>query len=132
MTFQSLLSADDLHLYNEGTHYRLFEKLGAHPGRMDGVDGTYFAVWAPDAERVSVVGDFNGWDGNSHEMHSREQSGIWEIFLPGVGQGSLYKYRIFSRYGGYTIDKSDPLAIASEPPPRTASMVWDLDYAWND
>jgi 1,4-alpha-glucan branching enzyme len=132
MTFQSMLSADDLHLYNEGTHYRLYEKLGAHLTTSDGVEGTHFAVWAPNAERVSIVGDFNGWDGDSHGMRSREQSGIWEAFLPGVGKGALYKYRIFSRYGGYSVDKSDPLAIATEPPPRTASMVWDLDYTWND
>jgi len=128
----TLLSADDLHYFNEGTHDRLFEKLGAHPLIVDGVRGTYFAVWAPNARWVSVIGDFNRWDPAAHPLQPREQSGIWEGFLPGVGPGARYKYHIVSRHGGYRVDKADPLAFAAEPPPRTASVVWDLGYAWGD
>jgi len=128
----TLLSADDLHYFNEGTHDRLFEKLGAHPLIVDGVRGTYFAVWAPNARWVSVIGDFNRWDPAAHPLQPREQSGIWEGFLPGVGPGARYKYHIVSRHGGYLVDKADPLAFAAEPPPRTASVVWDLGYAWGD
>ncbi len=128
----SLLTDDDLFLFNEGNHFRLYNKLGAHPMTVDGVDGTYFAVWAPDAEQVFVMGDFNGWDKASHPLGSRGQSGIWEGFLPGVGQGTIYKYYIHSRYHGYRVDKADALGFYYEGPPRTASIVWDLDYAWGD
>jgi 1,4-alpha-glucan branching enzyme len=128
----SLLTSHDLYLFNEGTHYRLYEKLGAHPLTVQGVAGTYFAVWAPAAEQVSVIGDFNGWRPGLHELRPRESSGIWEGFVPGVGTGACYKYHIVSRYHGYRVDKADPLALRSEPPPRTASLVWDLDYVWGD
>ena len=94
----SLLTDDDLYLFNEGSHLRLYEKLGSHPVTVDGIDGTYFAVWAPNAERVSVIGDFNGWDRGSHSLRARGQSGIWEGFVPGVRAGVRYKYWIESRY----------------------------------
>ena len=128
----SLLTDDDLYLFNEGSHLRLYEKLGSHPVTVDGIDGTYFAVWAPNAERVSVIGDFNGWDRASHSLRSRGQSGIWEGFIPGVRAGACYKYWIESRYHGYRVQKADPLARHTETPPKTASVTWDLDYEWGD
>ncbi|MBI4188282.1 MAG: 1,4-alpha-glucan branching protein GlgB [Chloroflexi bacterium] len=128
----TLLAADDLYLFNEGSHFRLYDKLGAHPVIVDGQPGTYFAVWAPDARQVSVIGDFNGWNRASHPLRSREQSGIWEGFVPRVSKGALYKYHIISRYQDYTVAKADPLAIYQEMPPKTASLVWDLDYIWGD
>ncbi|MFH1573732.1 MAG: 1,4-alpha-glucan branching protein GlgB [Acidobacteriota bacterium] len=128
----SLLSSDDLHLFNEGTHYRLYDKLGAHLCAVDGVQGAYFAVWAPNAENVFVMGDFNGWDRTSHPLAPREESGIWEGFVPGVRRGMLYKFNVLSRYQGYRAEKADPFAKAAELPPGTASRVWDLDYQWND
>jgi 1,4-alpha-glucan branching enzyme len=128
----TLLTDDDLYLFNEGNHYRLYHKLGAHGLEDKGEAGTYFAVWAPDAEQVWVTGDFNGWDKGSHPLAHRAQSGIWEGFIPGVGQGALYKYHVASKYGAYRVDKADPFAFSYEGPPRTASIVWDLDYAWED
>ncbi|MGA2264100.1 MAG: 1,4-alpha-glucan branching protein GlgB [Acidobacteriota bacterium] len=128
----SLLSADDLYMFNEGTHYRLYNKLGSHLCRLGGVIGAYFAVWAPNAEYVSVVGEFNGWDRNSAPLAQQGHSGIWEGFLPGVTRGTLYKYHIESRYHRYRVDKADPFANATEMPPGTASAVWELTYAWND
>ncbi len=127
-----LISDDDLYLFNEGSHFRLYDKLGSHMGRRDGKAGAWFAVWAPNAERVSVVGDFNAWDPESHPLTARGGSGIWEGFLPGVGRGTLYKYHIDSRVGGYRVDKADPFATRAETPPKTASVVWDLDYDWGD
>jgi hypothetical protein len=124
----SLLSDQDLYLFNEGTHLRLWEKLGAHP--VDG--GTYFAVWAPNAERVSVIGEFNDWDPERHPLRSRDRSGVWEGVVPGVSRGARYKYRVTSRYGGYRVDKADPLGLYHESPPQTASRVWSLEYAWGD
>jgi len=128
----TLLSDQDLSLFNEGSHFRLYEKLGAHPLTVDGVEGTYFAVWAPNAEQVFVMGTFNGWDKTSHPLRPRGRSGIFEGFIPGVGQGTLYKYHIVSRYNGYRVDKADPFAVFNEIPPKTASIVWDLTYAWGD
>jgi len=128
----TLLTEDDIYLFNEGSHLRLYEKLGAHLLIDDGQEGTYFAVWAPDAKQVSVIGDFNGWDRATHPLYSRGQSGIWEGFIPGVGKGTLYKYHINSRYKGYKVDKSDPYAFYTETPPKTASVVWDLEYTWGD
>ncbi len=128
----SLLTDDDLHLFNEGTHSCLYRKLGAHSITAAGVQGTYFAVWAPDAGQVWVVGDFNGWQKGKHGLSPRGSSGIWEGFIPGVGQGALYKYRIVSRRGGYEVEKSDPFGFRHEIPPKTASVVWDLNYAWSD
>jgi len=128
----TLLTDDDLYLFNEGNHSRLYEKLGSHCLNANGVEGTYFAVWAPDAEQVYVTGDFNGWDRASHPMRSRGQSGIWECFVPGLGKGILYKYHVRSRYNGYQVDKTDPFAFYDEVPPKTASVVWNLDYTWGD
>ncbi|HCP62160.1 MAG TPA: 1,4-alpha-glucan branching enzyme [Actinobacteria bacterium] len=128
----TLLNADDLYLFNEGSHATLQEKLGAHLFDSGGVGGTLFAVWAPNAERVSVKGDFNGWNVDSHHLAARGASGIWEGFIPGVGKGSLYKFHIVSRYGAYRVDKADPFGILQETPPQTGSVVWDRDYPWGD
>ncbi len=128
----TLLTDDDLYLFNEGNHFRLYEKLGSHTLTANGVEGTYFAVWAPNAEQVSVIGNFNDWNKTSHPLQPRVVSGIWETFVPGVGKGESYKYHIVSRYNGYRVDKADPFAFCSETPPNTASIVWNLDYAWAD
>jgi 1,4-alpha-glucan branching enzyme len=128
----SRLTDDDLYLFNEGSHYRLYHKLGAHVLKEPEPLGTYFAVWAPDAQQVWVSGDFNGWSKSSHPLGNRAQSGIWEGFIPGLAAGSLYKYHLVSKYGAYRVDKADPFAFSLEGPPRTASIVWDLDYAWED
>lgn len=128
----SLLTDDDLYMFNEGTHYRLYDKLGAHLGRNDGLDGADFAVWAPNARRVSAVGDFNGWNAQSAPLSPKGSSGIWEGFIPGVIKGMRYKYCIESGYHQYRVNKADPFAIATETPPGTASVVWDLGYIWND
>ncbi|MEE8241330.1 MAG: 1,4-alpha-glucan branching protein GlgB [Nitrospirales bacterium] len=128
----SLLTKDDLYLFNEGSHFRLFEKLGSHPLTVQGTTGTYFAVWAPDADRVHVRGSFNQWEEESHPLRPRGKSGIWEGFIPGVNKGALYKYRIHSRFLGYRVDKADPFSLFNEIPPKTASIVWDLDYGWED
>ena len=129
---QSFVTDDDLYLFNEGTHVRLYEKLGAHRAKIGGREGTYFAVWAPNAEAVSVTGNFNDWNKDSHPLGRRADSGIWEGFIPGVGKGTLYKYFVRSRLMGYRADKADPFSIFNEIPPKTASIVWDLDYAWGD
>ncbi|MDC3961665.1 1,4-alpha-glucan branching protein GlgB [Polyangium jinanense] len=120
------LTEEDFYLFAEGTHTRLYDKLGAHPMVVDGAAGTCFGVWAPDAERVSVVGDFNGWDRDSHPLARRGGSGIWEGFVPGVGKGTVYKYFIASRFHGYVVEKADPFGFLHEIPPKTASIVWDL------
>src|SRR5215467_8283195 len=101
----SLITDQDLYLFNEGSHFRLYEKLGAHPLPDE---GTYFAVWAPNAEQVSVMGDFDSWSKTSHPLRPRGSSGIWEGVIPGVGPGVHYKYHIVSRYRGYQVDKADP------------------------
>jgi len=126
------LTDDDLYLFNEGSHFRLYEKLGARLLTVEGVEGTYFSVWAPNAEQVFVIGDFNGWDKSSHPLRNRGQSGIWEGFIPGIGQGAIYKYHIISQYNVYRVDKADPFAFYNEVPPRTGSIVWDLTYTWGD
>lgn len=128
----SLLSEDDIFLFHEGSHYRLYNKLGAHPMTADGVQGTYFAVWAPDARDVTVIGDFNYWDKHRHYLGMRGSSAIWEGFIPGVGKGTKYKFHVMSRHGGYKVDKADPFAFYSEIPPLTASVVWELNYDWGD
>ena len=131
-TQPSLLSEEDLYLFNEGTHNRIQDKLGSHPMTVDGVAGTMFSVWAPNAEAVHVTGDFNGWSKTAHPLAVREKSGIWEGFLPGVGKGACYKYHVASKYAMYRADKADPFALYSEVPPRTGSVVWDFDYTWGD
>jgi 1,4-alpha-glucan branching enzyme len=128
----TLLTDDDLHLFNEGTHFRIYEKLGAHPLEAKGEAGCFFAVFAPNAEAVSVMGDWNGWDKGRHRLRPRGQSGVWEGFVPGVGTGAAYKYHIASRHEGYRVDKADPYAFAAEPPPRTGSIVAELDFEWGD
>jgi len=128
----SLLTAHDSYLFNEGSHFRLYDKLGAHVITDNGVSGTYFAVWAPDAEAVSVIGEFNGWNKASHCLAPKAHTGIWEGFFPDVGKGALYKYHIASRFQAYRVDKADPFSLFNEIPPKTASIVWDLDFAWND
>jgi 1,4-alpha-glucan branching enzyme len=128
----SLLTDQDLYLFNEGTHLRLYDHLGAHPVSMNGTRGTCFAVWAPAAKSVSVIGNFNDWNPAAHPLRPRQQSGIWEGFIPQVDQGSVYKYHIVSHRSGYQVDKADPLATATEQPPRTGSVVWHLGYTWDD
>ena len=128
----TLLSEDDLYLFNEGTHTRLQQKMGSHPMIVDGVQGTMFSVWAPNAEAVHVTGDFNDWSKQSHPLKVREKSGIWEGFIPGVGRGTHYKYHVASRYEMYRADKADPFALYAEVPPQTASIVWESDYTWAD
>ena len=127
----SLLSDEDLWLFNEGNHSGLYEVLGAHPIRWRGKAGVYFAVWAPNAEAVSVVGDFNAWTPGKNALSPRGVSGIWEGFVPAIGPGALYKYHIVSRYGWEGM-KADPFAFFAEIPPKTASVVWDLAYSWGD
>ena len=126
----SLLTPFDLHLFNEGTHSHLYEKMGAHLSSEP--EGTSFAVWAPNADSVSVIGDFNFWDKSANQLHPREQSGIWEGFVPGVRHGALYKYHVHSRVTRTGLDKADPFAAFAEAPPRQASIVWDLSYDWGD
>ena len=123
----------DLYLWSEGTHHRAYEKLGAHLTEQDAIQGTHFAVWAPNAREVAVIGDFNGWDPRAYYLHQRGTSGIWDGFVPGVGQGSLYKYAITSNHHGYRVVKADPFAFAAEIRPSTASKVWDLSgHIWKD
>jgi len=122
----------DQYLHGEGTHYRTYKKMGARPMRIDGVDGVHFAVWAPNASRVSVIGWFNRWDGRHHPMQSLGSSGLWELFIPALKAGDLYKFEIKGP-NGHLAQKADPYAFASELRPRTASVVWDLfKYQWND
>jgi 1,4-alpha-glucan branching enzyme len=127
-----LLTDQDLYLFNEGSHTRLYEKLGAHVHREAGVAGTHFAVWAPGARDVLVMGDFNGWNKKSNPLHPRGQSGIWETFIPGIGPGAHYKYHIVSRENNYQVDKADPYGFFHQVAPKTASIVWNLDYQWQD
>jgi len=126
------LTDDDIYLFNEGSHFRLYEKLGAHPMTAKGEDGTYFSVWAPNAKQVSVMGDFNGWKKTSHPLRSRDNSGIWEGFIRDISKGTRYKYYIVSRDNNYRVDKTDPFSFSYEVSPKTASIVWDLKYAWGD
>ena len=132
-SFPPVLADSDVHLLTEGSHLRLWEKLGAHPTTVRGVGGVAFAVWAPHASRVAVVGDFNDWDGRRHAMRRRHECGVWEIFLPGVKEGALYKFEIKSSEGALLPSKSDPLAFRTEPRPGAASVVYDLGtYRWGD
>ena len=128
----SLLSDHDLYLFNEGSHIKLYERLGSHIRMVDGTEGVNFAVWAPDAEKVSVMGAFNDWNNSCHYLQPRGHSGIWEGFIPHLRKGEAYKYHVVSRYHGYKVDKADPFAFHAETPPRTASIVWNLGYEWHD
>jgi 1,4-alpha-glucan branching enzyme len=131
--FPPILSEFDLHLLGEGTHYQKYEKFGSHVCTLDGVRGVSFAVWAPNALRVSVVGDFNHWDGRMHAMRLRGASGCWELFIPGLGEGAIYKYEIRSRLGPTPFLKSDPYGFLAEVRPKTASVVATLDkHKWAD
>jgi 1,4-alpha-glucan branching enzyme len=128
------LSSYDIYLFKEGKHQQLYDKLGSHPLRVDGQDGTHFAVWAPNAKHVDVIGEFNQWRPGKHQLKIRsDDSGIWEGFIPQVPRGALYKYHIESKaHQGYSMDKGDPFALYWELPPRTASIVWDLRPSWTD
>ena len=129
----SLFTDFDIDLFKAGKHFRLYEKLGAHLLSLDGVKGVYFAVWAPSAHSVSVVGDFNFWTDGEHQLEVRwDSSGIWEGFIPNIDKGTTYKYKIKSNNGGISTEKADPFAFYCEKPPHTASVVWDLDYQWKD
>lgn len=126
-----LLTEFDLHLFAEGNHHRVYEKMGAHPTQIDGVKGVYFAVWAPNARNASVLGDFNYWDGRKHQMR-KGVTGVWELFIPEIGVGEHYKYEI-KNIDGHIYEKSDPYGFQQEVRPKTASIVTDLDsYKWND
>jgi len=128
----SLLSDYDVHLFREGSHFRLYRHLGSHVTTLDGRTGVQFAVWAPNAERVSVIADFNDWSPDTHQLAARaDASGIWEAFLPEAAAGTFYKYRIETRNGA-ALEKADPFARATEMPPATASRVWQSAYEWQD
>jgi 1,4-alpha-glucan branching enzyme len=132
-SLDTVLTDFDLHLLGEGTHYRNYERLGAHIRVHQGFRGVHFALWAPNAQRVSVIGNFNHWDGRRHSMRNRGSSGVWEIFIPDLGQGEVYKYEVKSQHNGYLVEKSDPYGFAAEVRPRTASIVWEITrFAWND
>lgn len=129
--FPPLLTDYDLHLIGEGKHWNSYELLGAHKRSIDGIEGVNFAVWAPNATGISLVGDFNDWDNRKHQMRKLIPSGVWELFVPGITDGALYKYQV--RHHGHTSDRSDPHGFAAELPPRTASVVTDLSrHQWND
>ena len=132
ITGVSLLTDVDIFLFNEGSHYTLYKKMGAHKLDHDGLRGVFFAVWAPGADHVSVMGSFNDWDKHSHPLHPRENSGIWEGFIPNLIDGMLYKFHVHSRNHNFSADKADPFAFYTELAPQTASVVWDLDYQWHD
>jgi 1,4-alpha-glucan branching enzyme len=122
----------DRYLFNEGNHHRIYEKLGAHPISVDGVQGVHFAVWAPNARNVSVIGDFNHWDGRQHQMKRLDESGIWVLFIPGLGPGAIYKYEVKAPWGDI-YEKSDPYGFQQEVRPKTGSIVVDLNtYTWHD
>jgi 1,4-alpha-glucan branching enzyme len=130
--FPKIITDFDMHLFGEGTHFRTYEKMGAHVMTLEGVQGVHFAVWAPNAQRVSVVGDFNRWDGRIHPLQRRGAGGLWELFIPGLQQGELYKYEIKGR-GNFIATKADPYGFAAELRPQTASRVWDVRrYQWQD
>ncbi|MEN1784845.1 MAG: 1,4-alpha-glucan branching protein GlgB [Bacteroidota bacterium] len=129
----SLFTDFDIDLFKAGKHFRLYQKLGSHLIELDGVRGVYFAVWAPSAQSVAVIGNFNEWDTESHPLNVRwDSSGIWEGFIPGIEQGELYKYAISSHHDGHQSEKADPFARFCEQPPKTASVVWKANYDWND
>ncbi len=128
----SLLTDFDIHLFKSGKHFRLYEKLGAHAAEYKGAEGTYFAVWAPNARTVNLIGNFNQWNNAKHKLNSRwDESGIWEGFFADIKKGEAYKYAIHSNTGEY-LEKADPFAFFAEVPPKTASIVWETNYPWKD
>ncbi|MCK4587922.1 MAG: 1,4-alpha-glucan branching protein GlgB, partial [Gammaproteobacteria bacterium] len=132
-SFKAQIDDYDLHLFSEGKHHHIYRVLGSHPKVIDGIDGVLFATWAPNATRVSVIGDFNEWDGRKHPMRSRGSSGVWELFIPGIPTETLYKFEIRNRDSGLVQSKSDPYAQQSELRPHTASVIRDpAIYKWND
>jgi len=133
LPFPDFITEYDIYLFREGKHFSLYEKLGATVVRKEGAKGTFFAVWAPNAQAVTVIGNFNGWNKNAHPLRAREDgSGIWEGFIPGIGKGEVYKYFITSSYNNYTVEKADPVGKFSEHPPKTASVVWEYTHQWKD
>ncbi|MEW6108766.1 MAG: 1,4-alpha-glucan branching protein GlgB [Nitrospirota bacterium] len=131
--FGQVLTDFDIHLIGEGSHYKKYEKLGAHITSIDGINGVHFAVWAPNAQKVSVIGNFNRWDNRRHPMRVLGSSGIWEIFVPGIGEGEVYKFHIKSRYKNYEAEKADPYGFYFEYRPKSASIVYDMNkYRWYD
>ncbi len=129
----SRFTEHDIYLFKQGNHFRLYDKLGSHRMDVDGKTGTYFAVWAPNAAEVSVIGDFNNWNRKSHKLHLRsDMTGIWEGFIPSINAVEKYKYHLVSTRNNYSVDKGDPYAFCWENPPKTASRVWDLEYEWKD
>lgn len=129
----SLFTDFDIDLFKAGKHFKLYEKLGAHLIELNGIKGVYFAVWAPSARSVAVVGDFNYWVQENHQLNVRwDGSGIWEGFIPNISKGTTYKYKIQSNNGGVITEKADPFALYCEHPPHTASVIWDLNYKWKD
>jgi 1,4-alpha-glucan branching enzyme len=128
----TLITADDLCLFKTGSHFHLYEKLGSQPITINNVEGTYFAIWAPNAGEVLVIGDFNSWQDQGFTLTLKANSGIWEGFIPSLKKGDIYKYRIINHQTGYTVDKADPFARLQELPPSTASVIWDSEYHWND
>jgi 1,4-alpha-glucan branching enzyme len=127
------ISDYDIYLFREGKHFSLHHKLGAHIMEHNDTSGTFFAVWAPNAQSVSVIGNFNGWSKDSHFLRKRnDESGLWQGFIPNIGKGEAYKYFITSIFENYTVEKADPMAAFSEQPPKTASVVWEHEYQWKD
>src|SRR5262245_61453110 len=122
----SLLSDRDLYLFNEGSHLRLYDHIGCHLAEHEARRGAWFSVWAPDADRVYLIGTFNEWNLSSTPLNARGQSGLWEVFVPGIDVGDTYKFHIESRFQNYKVDKADPFAFHAETPPLTGSKVWDL------
>ncbi len=128
----TLLTDFDTHLFKTGKHFKLYEKLGAHAAEHKGKEGTYFAVWAPNAKAISVIGNFNRWQDTVHKLNPRwDESGIWEGFFTDIHKGEAYKYAIHANSGEY-LEKADPFAFYAELPPKTASIVWETDYPWKD
>ncbi len=127
-----LFSGGDIDAFLQGRECRAYRKLGAHLCSVNGESGAYFAVWAPNAKLVQVIGDFNHWDKNGQAINLTPQSGVWHGFVPGVKEDARYKYHVISNCQNHAMDKADPFAFLSETPPRTASVVWDLKYDWGD
>ena len=129
----SRFSELDIYLFKSGKHFRLYEKFGSHQIELDGEKGTYFAVYAPAARQIEVIGNFNDWNGSDHKLYVRwDSSGIWEGFIPGIDRGELYKYRIYSNYDRRVREKSDPYGLLFEMAPKTSTITWDTWYEWQD